>query len=50
MFDNNYILLSICSSVCYIFVSAVVSVGSQTYLPCGGENFLTAVVFYAFMS
>lgn len=50
MFDNNYILLSICSSVCYIFVSAVVSVGSQTYLPYGGEIFLTAVVFYALMS
>lgn len=50
MFDNSCILLSICSSACYIFVSAVVSVGSQTYLPYGGEIFLTAVVFYAFMS
>lgn len=61
MFDNNLILLSICISVCYVFVTSVVSVVSQTYLPYGEEYFflplcshrdgsITSVVFYAFMS
>lgn len=39
MFDNKHILLSICNSVRYTFVSVVVSVGNQTYLPYGGEFF-----------